>query len=155
MKEPLQGESMKKGKKKSGVNKDGNNAILSSFVDAAKDDGELMNPDTFQGEADIAAFHQAVKTRDYDKVKALLDSDKSLLCSVDSFRIPAVINAASKADINMLSLLLLSGADINQRGDLEETALICAVRNGFKEVTAFLIPRGAKTHTNPVYSRRF
>jgi len=69
MKEPLQGESMKKGKKKSGVNKDGNNAILSSFVDAAKDDGKLMNPDTFQDKADITAFHQAVKTRDYDKVK--------------------------------------------------------------------------------------
>lgn len=30
MKEMAQGESMKKGKKKSGVNKDGNNAILSS-----------------------------------------------------------------------------------------------------------------------------
>jgi ankyrin repeat protein len=98
-----------------------------------------------QGFADRqAAFFQAVRAGDRDRVRAALREDPSLVSarSSNDFDAPALNLAASRNDIPMIDLLLDHGADINARstwwaggfGPLDFTN---------EEVSRYLVRRGA------------
>lgn len=54
--------------------------------------------------------------------------------------------AAEKGNIEIIKLLLDSGADINRRNKLKEPPLLLAIQNGHKDVAEFLRSRGGEEH---------
>jgi TonB family protein len=105
----------------------------------------FLNLPIFCGE-----IHEATKTGDLAKVKAMLKDNPKLVSRKDDYGYTPLYLAVQWGNKEMAELLLANGADINARsgsrsqlGMGADTPLHEAVTNGRKEMVEFLLAHGA------------
>jgi ankyrin repeat protein len=85
---------------------------------------------------------QAVKTRNADVVRALLDQGASVNAK-DKNGTTALDSAAIKGKVDVVRLLLDRGADVSAKNNFGWTPLICAVMFGKVDIARLLLDKGA------------
>ena len=97
----------------------------------------------------------SINFQDYNKLESLLKPNrfrKPLDINFKNFkpyRTSPLINAINKGDINIVSVLVEYGADVNSNfGDYGELPIIEAIKKDNEEITEFLIIKGADLNTS-------
>lgn len=94
--------------------------------------------------SDTAQFIEACKTGQIGDLKVMIEMDPALVDSRGDDQIPALIHATCANRIDVVDLLLSSGADIEVKdADFQATAIGFAAWHGWFEVAALLVERGA------------
>ncbi len=105
----------------------------------------------------MAAIHELVEEQDYGVVRDCIQRDPSIVCLPDALGNHPLHIAADAGDIEIVKLLIDSGADVNARGDALRTPLHFAASAGLADVALFLAQRGAdlaaldSAHRSPLY----
>ena len=72
-----------------------------------------------------------------------VDGIRWLMTRAKKSKYPEVVLAAADGDVRRLEKALAGGANVDERGPNDETALMLAARNGRTEAVEFLLAKGA------------
>ncbi len=88
-------------------------------------------------------IHDAARSGDLEKVKALLKTNPGLVFSTDNGGDTVLHSAAIYGRKDVVELLLAAKADVNARNNDGVTPLAWAAQEGYKEVAELLLAKGA------------
>ncbi|MDQ7821436.1 MAG: ankyrin repeat domain-containing protein [Candidatus Eremiobacteraeota bacterium] len=89
-------------------------------------------------------IHDAVRSGDMAKVKAIIEKNPDLVNSPDAEGLTPLHMAAEKGNLPMVEFLVGKGAEIGAKDKKGQTALYLAGKQNHLEVAEFLRKQGAK-----------
>jgi ankyrin repeat protein len=91
-------------------------------------------------------LRKAVQQGRPDEVERLLDEGANVNAAKDKYRSTVLMLASARGDLQLMSLLVARGADVNA-GDADGwTALMGATVEGHVDAVKFLLDKGADVH---------
>jgi ankyrin repeat protein len=93
-----------------------------------------------------AEIHEAAKSGDLEKVKALLEENSNLVFGKDTDDRTPLHWAAARDHKNAAELLLANKANVNAKDDAGWTPLHAGVQFGYKEMAGLLLAHGAEVN---------
>ncbi|KAI0984986.1 hypothetical protein GJ496_008343 [Pomphorhynchus laevis] len=89
------------------------------------------------------SLSEAAETGDENSIKYWISKKGANPCEFDEYGYFPLLNASLNNRIEMVKILLVLGADVNQKGPHGYTALHAAAQNGLREIAEVLIRAGA------------